>query len=178
MVVASGELARTVSPVIAALVLGTAVILPTAVYPFMPVPGPDRRLAAESFGQFFGELLKLSKRREVLIAVVIFIAPAGTFSLTNFLAGVGDDFHASSHFVSLVGGAGVSLAAIAGCLLFSVHRSAAAASIAIPRDRRGGLPIHTSALAAATLACGFRDRLHWRERISGTGDDNGHRDHF
>jgi MFS transporter, PAT family, beta-lactamase induction signal transducer AmpG len=118
MAVASGELARTASPVVAALVLGTAVMLPTAVFPFMLAPGPDRRLAAESFGQFFGDILKLFRRREVLIAMIIFIAPAGTFSLTNFLAGVGDDFHASSHFVSLVGGAGVSLGAIAGCLLF------------------------------------------------------------
>ncbi len=118
MAVASGELVRTLSPVMAALALGAAVILPAAVFPFMPAPGPDRRLAAESFGQFFGDLLKLLRRREVLIAMVIFIAPAGTFSLTNFLAGVGDDFHASSHFVSLVGGAGVSLGAIAGCLLF------------------------------------------------------------
>jgi len=46
------------------------------------------------------------------------MAPVATFSLTNFLAGVGDDFHASSHFVSLVGGAGVSSGAIVGCLFF------------------------------------------------------------
>jgi PAT family beta-lactamase induction signal transducer AmpG len=118
MAVATGELVRNVSPGIAAAVLGAAIILPTTVYPFMAAPGPDRRLAAESFGQFFGDVLDLLKRRDVLIAIVIFMAPAATFSLTNFLAGVGDDFHASSHFVSLVGGAGVSLGAIVGCLFF------------------------------------------------------------
>jgi PAT family beta-lactamase induction signal transducer AmpG len=84
----------------------------------MPAPGPDRRLAAESFSRFFGDVLGLLKRREVLIAIVLFIAPAATFSLTNFLGGIGDDFHASPHFVSCVGGTGVVLGGTAGCLLF------------------------------------------------------------
>ena len=118
MAVATGELVRNVSPGIAALVLGAVIVLPTAVFPFMPAPGPDRRLAAESFGQFFGDVLSLLKRREVLIAIVLFIAPAATFSLTNFLSGIGDDFHASSHFVSIVGGGGVLLGGVAGCLFF------------------------------------------------------------
>lgn len=118
MAVAAGELIRHLSPGIAALVLGGVTVLPTAVFPFMPAPGPDRRLAAESFGQFFGDILSLLKRRDVLIAIVLFMAPAATFSLTNFLGGIGDDFHASSHFVSLVGGAGVLSGGITGCLLF------------------------------------------------------------
>jgi PAT family beta-lactamase induction signal transducer AmpG len=118
MAVAAGELMRNLSPAIAAPVLGGVVILPIAVFFFMPAPAPDRRLASESFSQFFGDVLSLLRRREVLIAVVLFIAPAATFSLTNFLGGVGDDFHASRHFVSLVGGAATSLGATAGCLLF------------------------------------------------------------
>lgn len=118
MAVATGELIRNVSPGIAALVLGGLIVLPTAVFPFMPAPGPDRRLAAESFSQFFGDVLSLLKQRQVLIAIALFIAPAGTFSLTNFLGGIGNDFHASPHFVSLVGGGGVVLGGIAGCLLF------------------------------------------------------------
>ena len=84
----------------------------------MPAPGPDRRLASESFPQFFGDLVTLVRRREVLIAIVLFIAPAGTFSLTNFLGSRGADFHASPSFVGLVGGAGVAIGGIAGCLLF------------------------------------------------------------
>jgi PAT family beta-lactamase induction signal transducer AmpG len=118
MAVATGELIRNVSPMIAAPVLGAVVLLPIVVFPFMSAPGPDRRLAAESFSQFFGDVLGLLKQRQVLIAIVLFILPAGTFSLTNFLGGIGDDFHASPHFVSLVGGGGVVLGAIAGCLLF------------------------------------------------------------
>jgi PAT family beta-lactamase induction signal transducer AmpG len=118
MAVATGELIRNLSPEAAALVLGGLIVLPTAVFPFMSAPGPDRRLAAESFGQFFNDILSLLRRREVLIAIVLFVAPAATFSLTNFLGGIGDDFHASSHFVSFVGGGAVLLGGTAGCLLF------------------------------------------------------------
>jgi len=118
MAMATGEVVRNLSAGLAALLLGAAVLLPTAVFPWMQAPGPDRRLARESFRQFFGEVLSLVKRREVLIAIVIFMAPAATFSLTNFLSGVGDDFHASSRFVGAVGGTGVLLGGIAGCFLF------------------------------------------------------------
>jgi PAT family beta-lactamase induction signal transducer AmpG len=101
-----------------ALVLGAVILLPTLAFPFMQAPGPDRRLASESFGQFFGDLWVLVKRREVLIAVVLFVAPAGTFSLTNFLGSRGNDFHASAGFVGLIGGAGVAAGGIVGCLVF------------------------------------------------------------
>jgi MFS transporter, PAT family, beta-lactamase induction signal transducer AmpG len=109
---------QRLSPTAAALVLGVVVLLPTAVFPWMPAPGPDRRLARESFPQFFGEVLSILKRREVLIAIVLFIAPAATFSLVNLLGGLGGDFHASTHFVGLVGGGGVLIGGIAGCLVF------------------------------------------------------------
>ncbi len=118
MALATGELVRNLSASAAAMLLGAVILAPTAVFLFMPAPGPDRRLASESFRQFFRDLLSLLKRREVLIAIVIFMAPAATFSLTNFLSGIGDDFHASSHFVSLVGGGGVVLGGIGGCVLF------------------------------------------------------------
>jgi PAT family beta-lactamase induction signal transducer AmpG len=118
MTVVTGELVRNLSPAMAALLLGTLVLLPIAVFPWMPAPGPDRRLARESFSRFFGEVVSLLMRREVLIAILLFVAPAATFSLTNFLGGLGGDFHASTHFVGLVGGGGVLLGGIAGCLLF------------------------------------------------------------
>src|ERR1700761_2511973 len=118
MAVATGELVRNVRPHIAAFLLGAGLLLPTSVFLFMPAPGPDRRIARESFGQFFSEVLSLLKRREVLIALVLFAAPAATFSLTNFMSGIGDDFHASSHFVSLTGGVGILVGAVGGGLLF------------------------------------------------------------
>jgi MFS transporter, PAT family, beta-lactamase induction signal transducer AmpG len=118
MAVVTSELVRNVAPTMAALLLGAAVFIPTAVFPWMPAPGPDRRLARESFLQFFGEVVSLLKRREVLIAIVLFVAPAATFSLTNFLSGLGDDFHASNRFVGLVGGVGVLLGGMGGCFIF------------------------------------------------------------
>jgi PAT family beta-lactamase induction signal transducer AmpG len=118
MAAITGELVRNFSPAMAALLLGALILLPTAVFPWMQAPGPDRRLARESFPQFFGEVLSLLKRPPVLIAILLFIAPAATFSLTNFLSGLGDDFHASGHFVGLVGGTGVLLGGIGGCLIF------------------------------------------------------------
>jgi len=115
MAVTASEVMRLLPLAVAAGVLGVMVVLPTAVFVWMRAPGPDRRLAKESFSQFFGEVMSLLKRREVLIAILIFVAPAATFSLTNFLSGLGEDFHASPHFVAVVAGLGVMLGGIVGC---------------------------------------------------------------
>jgi MFS transporter, PAT family, beta-lactamase induction signal transducer AmpG len=118
MAVTVGEIMRNLSPTLAAVLLGGIVMLPTLVFPWMPAPGPDRRLAKESFPQFFREVISLLKKREILIAMLLFVAPTATFSLTNFLSGLGSDFHASTHFVGLVGGAGVLLGGLCGCFAF------------------------------------------------------------
>jgi len=120
MAISCNQLARHLSPIAVALVLGASILVPTIVFPFMPAPGPDRRLARESFPQFFGDLVALIKRREVLVAIILFVAPSATFSLTNFLGGRGSDFHALPGFVGLVGGVGVTAGGIVGCLVFPV----------------------------------------------------------
>jgi MFS transporter, PAT family, beta-lactamase induction signal transducer AmpG len=118
MAIACNQLVRHLSPIAVALVLGASILVPTAVFPFMQAPGPDRRLASESFPRFFGDLVSLVKRREVLVAIILFAAPSATFSLTNFLGGRGSDFHASPGFVGLIGGIGVTAGGIVGCLVF------------------------------------------------------------
>jgi PAT family beta-lactamase induction signal transducer AmpG len=118
MAVACGEIVRRFSVTTAALLLALIVVAPLIPFPFMPAPGPDRRLANESFGQFFSDLLALVKRREVLVALVLFISPAGSFALTNFLAGLGGDFHASPRLLGFILGIGAGLAGIAGSFLF------------------------------------------------------------
>ncbi len=118
MAALTGHLMRNLPPTLAAFLVGGAVLLPTAVFPWMKAPGPDRRLASESFPQFFGEVLALLKQRDVLIAIVLFITPTATFSLTNFLSGVGRDFNASPAFVSWTGGVGVLAGGLAGCMSF------------------------------------------------------------
>jgi PAT family beta-lactamase induction signal transducer AmpG len=118
MAIGCNQIVRHLSPLAAALILAVSILVPIIPFPFMQAPGPDRRLANESFPQFFGDLVSLIKRRQVLIALVLFVSPAATFSLTNFLGGRGSDFHASPGFVGLIGGAGVALGGIAGCLIF------------------------------------------------------------
>jgi PAT family beta-lactamase induction signal transducer AmpG len=103
---------------LAAGLLGGAMVLPAAIYPLIPVTAPDERLARESFAQFFREVLALLKRREVLLALALFLLPSASFTLTNILSGLGSDFHASMRLVSVAGGAGVAVAGVVGSLVF------------------------------------------------------------
>ena len=114
----AGDIVRNMSPIAGAVLLAVMMALPIATFPWIPAPGPDRRLARESFSQFFGEVVSLLKRREVVLAMLLFLAPVATFSLTNFLSALGDDFHASGHFVGLMGGIGITFGGISGCFLF------------------------------------------------------------
>ncbi|MHB1937408.1 MAG: MFS transporter [Acidobacteriaceae bacterium] len=113
-----GELVHHLPVWIAAALLGLVVFLPTTIFLIMPAPGPDRRLAGESFVQFNRDVLALLRRREVLIALLFFVSPCSSFALTNILGGLGADFHASTRMIGLAGGAGAFLPGLAGCLLF------------------------------------------------------------
>jgi PAT family beta-lactamase induction signal transducer AmpG len=113
-----GELVRHLPLWLAAGVLGTLVFLPATIFLVIPAPGPDRRLAGESFTQFSREIFALLRRREVLITLLLFITPCGSFALTNLLGGVGNDFSASPRMVSLAGGVGAIVPGILGCVLF------------------------------------------------------------
>src|SRR5262249_42641370 len=119
MAVLAGEVMQRYSPVTAVTVLAAVLlVLPVAVFPFMPAPGPDRRLASESFRQFFAEVVGVVRRPQVLLAIAMFVAPASSFALTNLLGGLGSDFGASAHFVGAGGGAGGLFPRIPGCLGF------------------------------------------------------------
>ena len=116
--VVGGELLRNLPAWLAAGLLGAMVFLPATIFLFIPAPGPDRRLAGESFGQFSREILLLLRRREVLITLLLFLTPCGSFALTNMLGGLGNDFSASPRMVSLAGGVGAVVPGVLGCLLF------------------------------------------------------------
>ena len=118
MVILSGELIQRLPLHWAALLLGLAILVPLAIFPFVPAPGPDRRLASESFTAFFREIGTLLGRREILLSLVLFLAPAGSFALANIVGGLGDNYHASIHTVSLAGGVGVLLAGLIGSLSY------------------------------------------------------------
>lgn len=105
-------------PTLAALLLGAGLLLPCAVFPWMPAPIADRRLARESFNRFFREVVSLVKQRELLVVLLLFVAPTATFALNNMVGGLGPDFHASRHLVGVLGGIGVTLGGIAGSYSF------------------------------------------------------------
>ncbi len=116
--IVAGELIRHLPVWMAAAILAAIVFLPATLFLIIPAPGPDRRLAGESFTQFTREILTLVQRREVLIALLLFLMPCGSFALTNLLGGIGTDFSASPRMVSLAGGTGAIVPGILGCLLF------------------------------------------------------------
>jgi PAT family beta-lactamase induction signal transducer AmpG len=114
----AGEFIRHLPLWMAAAILAAIVFLPATIFLVIPAPGPDRRLAGESFTQFSREIFTLLRRREVLITLLLFLTPCGSFALTNLLGGIGNDFSASPRMVSLAGGAGAIVPGILGCMLF------------------------------------------------------------
>lgn len=120
IVAASGEFVRRLPVTPSALLMGAIVFLPAVIFLFIPAPGPDRRLAGESFAQFNREVLSLLRRREVVIVLLLFLSPCSTFVLPNLLGGLGGDFHASARAVSLAGGVGAFIPGLLGCSLFPV----------------------------------------------------------
>jgi len=125
MAVLAAECLRLLPLQFAGAALGALVVLPAAVFPWIPLPRKRdgqlaSRTAGESFRELFRELKVLLKRREVLLTLLLFVAPTGAFALTNQLSGVARDFHASDAFVSRMGGAVLSFAGAAVCLLLPV----------------------------------------------------------
>ena len=105
-----------------AILLGALVVLPAAIFPWIPVPisgstEPAKLGARESFSSLFRDLWALFKRREVLLTLLLFVAPTGSFALTNQLSGVAHDFHASDAFVGRIGGIVLTIAGAIGALL-------------------------------------------------------------
>jgi PAT family beta-lactamase induction signal transducer AmpG len=117
MILFAGSMVRRFPPAAAALLVGGAMMLPMLLFLAIPAPGPDRRLARESFGRFFAEVVSLATRRDVQVALMLFLLPCASFALTNVLGGVGKDFSAGEHLVSLFGGVGSVAAGLAGSFL-------------------------------------------------------------
>jgi PAT family beta-lactamase induction signal transducer AmpG len=99
-----------------ALALAGLQLLPLLIFPALPAPGPDRRLARESFGQFFVHIGRMLRAPSVLRLLLLLMLPAACFAITNTLGGIGRAFGASEAFVGLVAGAGVSAAGVIGSL--------------------------------------------------------------
>lgn len=116
-VLISGYATQHLSPDHAAVLVFVIFLAPMLAFFFMPAPPPDDTLASESFLRFAREIVSLFKRREVLVALLLFTLPSASFTLTNTLGGWGKDFHASPGLVSIIGGVGGMLAGIVGSFL-------------------------------------------------------------
>ena len=124
----AGEALRKLPLGLAAVLLGALVVLPAAIFPFIPVrerllieaTGSVLGQLGEGFRKLFRELGVLFKRQEVLLALALFLAPTGSFALSNQLGGVASDFHAPDAFVSRIGGMILTVAGGLSCLLLPV----------------------------------------------------------
>ncbi len=108
--------------VVGAGLLSLVVMLPLISFPFLPSAPPDRRLASESFGQFFGDVLALLKKRTVLAALPFFITPCASFALINTLSALGNDFGTSEGTAATILGLGSSLPAAGSLLIPALAR--------------------------------------------------------
>jgi len=115
--VAGVQLVRALPLPVAAGLLALPVLAPLALYAFTPAPGPDQRLARESFARFMADLTVLVRRPIVLRLLLLFAVPAASFALTNTLGGLGRDYGASERFVAIMGGAAVTAAGVLGSLI-------------------------------------------------------------
>lgn len=110
-------LLRHLPYVVGDAILAIFAALPLALFPFMPVVKPDKKLASESFRDFFRDVFSLLKNPSVRFMLLFFALPSASFSLTNILGGLGSDYGASEEFVGVVGGAGQLVAGVVGSLL-------------------------------------------------------------
>jgi PAT family beta-lactamase induction signal transducer AmpG len=102
--------------------LSLVVMLPLMSFPFLPSAPPDRRLARESFGQLFADVLALLKKRTVLAALPFFITPCASFALINTVSALANDFGTSEATASTILGLGASLAAAGSLLIPTLAR--------------------------------------------------------
>src|SRR5579862_6772662 len=117
MALLGGELIRNTPPGLAVVLIATLILLPALLFMGIPAPGPDRRLAKESFRAFWADVFQLLRRREIWFALLLFVAPCGTFSLTNMLSGFGGDFGATPRLIGILGGVGSAVAGVCGSFL-------------------------------------------------------------
>lgn len=104
---------------VSSALFSACIVLPVVIYAFIPAPASSTSHVHESFRRFINELKLLLARRQVIVALVMFVVPTSAFALTNTLGGLGPAFHATAATVSLAGGLG-GLASIAGSLAMPI----------------------------------------------------------
>ncbi len=105
---------RDLPPGVGIALLSLCVAAAIPLYLAIDCPPADSKLAHERFAAFAGDVLTLVRRPVVLWTLLLYIAPAASFAMTNTLPGFGADFHTSEHLVGLIAGVGVALAGVIG----------------------------------------------------------------
>jgi PAT family beta-lactamase induction signal transducer AmpG len=108
---------RMAPPVVAAVLLGGMILLPTAMLFFIPLPSRPNRQASEVFLNFFRDLYRVCRTRRCILGLVCFLSPTACFALTNLFSGLGADFHASEVWVTALNGPLVAVVCSAGCVV-------------------------------------------------------------
>jgi hypothetical protein len=108
---------RMLAPSVAALLLGLAILAPTVMLFFIPLPAKPTRGAKEMFSSFFGDLYRVCKRPGCILGLICFLSPTACFALTNLFSGMGADFQTPERWVTTLNGPGVAVVCSAGCLL-------------------------------------------------------------
>ena len=105
------------------------VLTPVLLFSFLPASEPDRRLASESFGRFFVDVLALLRKPVVLRALPFFLTPCASFALVNTLGALGHDFSTPEATAAAIVGVGASMAAIGSLLVPAFARRVALRSL-------------------------------------------------
>lgn len=116
----SGLLTQHLAPALAAPLVLVIFVAPMLTFLVIPAPAADGTLASESFGRFGRDVASLFERREVLVALAMFVLPSASFALTNTLGGWGKEFQASAGLVSTLGGLGSIVAGVVGSYLVPI----------------------------------------------------------
>ena len=110
-------LVRGLPPGVGAALLSLMILAPLPLYFAVDCAPADGRLASESFIAFARDVALLLRRPMVLWSILLFIAPAASFALTNTLGGYGRDFHTPEALVGWIAGIGVAIAGVFGSLV-------------------------------------------------------------
>jgi PAT family beta-lactamase induction signal transducer AmpG len=84
---------------------------------YIPANAVSTRGAAETFRTLFKDLYRVCRKPSCLLGLACFLSPTACFALTTIFSGMGEDFHASEKWVTLLNGPAVAVLCSIGCLI-------------------------------------------------------------
>ena len=117
MILLAGGVVRSFPPIVGACVVAGGMMLPMLLFLVVPAPGPDRRLASESFGRFWAEVASFAQKARSAHRSHPFSASLRLVCTHQRPGRRGKDFAASEHLVSMFAGVGTVAAGLAGSFL-------------------------------------------------------------